>query len=128
MRQNASGITLASTSHTIVSLNNRRIFATRSSETSITSDIIPRRLKICSVLFFDPYVELFMRGYIEQSTTGLTPVSSPAGRQRRWGTKTKSSKDSSNLPPKTQTPPFLRQHKIEIQRYYSKFQGNTRGN
>jgi hypothetical protein len=21
-------------------------------------------LKICSVLFFDPYVELFMRGYI----------------------------------------------------------------
>src|ERR1700733_6335550 len=66
MRQNASGITLASTSHTIVSLNNRRIFATRSSETSITSDIIPRRLKIRSVLFFDQHVELIMRGYIEE--------------------------------------------------------------
>src|ERR1700733_3214470 len=64
MRQNASGITLASTSHTIVSLNNRRIFATRSSETSITSDIIPRRLKICSALFFDHHVELIMRAYI----------------------------------------------------------------
>src|ERR1700676_1678011 len=64
MRQNAYGITLASTSHTIVSLNNRRIFATRSSQNSITSGIIPRRLKTCSVLFFDFYVELFMRGYI----------------------------------------------------------------
>src|ERR1700728_3089854 len=74
MRQNASGITLASTSHTIVSLNNRRIFATRSSETSITSDIIPRRLKICSALFFDHHVELIMRAYI----------ASRKGRYFRW--------------------------------------------
>ena len=71
MRQNAYGITLASTSHTIDYLDNRRIFATRSSENSITSDIILRRLKTCSIPFFNPYVELFMRGYIVRARTSL---------------------------------------------------------
>jgi hypothetical protein len=36
----------------------------RSSTISITCDIIPRRSKACSIPFFDPDVELFMRGYI----------------------------------------------------------------
>jgi RNA polymerase sigma-70 factor (ECF subfamily) len=53
----------------------------RSSQNSITSDIIPRRLKTCSIPFFDRYVELVMRGYIvseRMSSQASHPIESPA--------------------------------------------------
>lgn len=40
------------------SLNDRRIFVTRSSADFITCDTIRRRLKTCSIPFFDFNVEL----------------------------------------------------------------------
>src|SRR5437879_5784080 len=64
MRPNGSGITRASTSHTIGSLQDRRIFVTRSSGDLTTCDTIRRRSKTCSIPFFDSDVELFMRTYI----------------------------------------------------------------
>src|SRR6516162_9522806 len=68
MRPNESGITRASMSHTIGSLNDLRIFVARSSTDSITCDTIRKRSKACSIPFFEPDVELFMRGYIARST------------------------------------------------------------
>jgi hypothetical protein len=64
MRPNESGITRASISHTIGSLNDLRIFVARSSTDSITCDTIRKRSKACSIPFFEVDVELFMRGYI----------------------------------------------------------------
>src|SRR4029077_11259984 len=64
MRPNESGITRASMSHTIGSLNDLRIFVARSSTDSITCDTIRKRSKACSTPFFELDVELFMRGYI----------------------------------------------------------------
>ena len=46
------------------SLNDLRIFVARSSTDSITCDTIRKRSKACSIPFFEPDVELFMRGYI----------------------------------------------------------------
>jgi hypothetical protein len=59
-----SGITRASRSHTIGSLNDLRIFVARSSTDSITCDTIRKRSKACSIPFFELDVELCMRGYI----------------------------------------------------------------
>src|SRR5208283_4217364 len=64
MRPNESGITRASMSHTIGSLNDLRIFVARSSTDLITCDTIRKRSKACSIPFFELDVELFMRGYI----------------------------------------------------------------
>src|SRR5438552_1161162 len=67
MRPNASGTTRANTSLTIGSLNDRKIFVTRSSAGSITCGTIHKRSKACFVPFFNYNVELFMRVYIEDS-------------------------------------------------------------
>src|SRR6516165_3799640 len=72
MGPNESGITRASMSHTIGSLNDLRIFVARSSTDSITCDTIRKRSKACSIPFFEPDVELFMRGYIARRSSGLT--------------------------------------------------------
>jgi hypothetical protein len=56
MRPNESGITRASMSHTIGSLNELT--------DSIMCDTIRKRSKACSISFFELDVELFMRGYI----------------------------------------------------------------
>src|SRR5437879_2235970 len=64
MRPNASGTTRANTSLTIGSLNDRKIFVTRSSAGSITCGTIHKRSKAYFVLFFNSHVELLMRAYI----------------------------------------------------------------
>src|SRR5437016_8090302 len=64
MRPNASGTTHASTSLTIGSLNDLKIFVMRSSAGSITCGAIRKRSKACFVPFFNYNVELFMRVYI----------------------------------------------------------------
>src|SRR5260370_19055183 len=64
MRPNESGITRASMSHTIGTLNALMIFGARSSTDSITCDTIRKRSKAYSIPFFELDVELFMRGYI----------------------------------------------------------------
>src|SRR6266513_1679941 len=64
MRPNASGTTRANTSLTIGSLNDRKIFVTRSSAGSITCGTIRKRSKAYFVLFFNSHVELLMRVYI----------------------------------------------------------------
>src|SRR6516165_8533103 len=65
MRRNGSGSTRASTLPTTASMNDRKIFATRFLASSITYDIIHKRLAAYSILFFRPHdVELFMRVYI----------------------------------------------------------------
>src|SRR5229473_8018779 len=64
MRPNASGTTRANTSLTIGSLNDRKIFVTRSSAGSITCGTIRKRSKAYFVLFFNSPVELLMRVYI----------------------------------------------------------------
>ena len=71
---NGSGITRASTSHTIGSLQDRRIFVTRSSGDLTTCDTIRRRSKTCSIPFFDSDVELFMRTYIVGVPVGVRPT------------------------------------------------------
>src|SRR5437016_937723 len=79
MRPNASGTTHASTSLTIGSLNDLKIFVMRSSAGSITCGAIRKRSKACFVPFFNYNVELFMRVYIgttcsgSQLTEGLGP-------------------------------------------------------
>src|SRR5437667_7669944 len=65
MRPNESGTTRVSMSRTIASLNDLRIFVTRSSADSITFDTIRKRSKPCFIPFFKMDVELFMRTYIE---------------------------------------------------------------
>src|SRR6266849_6204333 len=74
MRPNGSGITRASTSRTIGSSKDRRIFVTRSSADSITCGIIRRRSKTCSIPFFEMDVELFMRAYIALGIGGNTAM------------------------------------------------------
>src|SRR6266566_803523 len=64
MRPNESGTTRVSMSRTIASLNDLRIFVTRSSADSITFDTIRKRSKPCFIPFFKMNVELFMRTYI----------------------------------------------------------------
>src|SRR5437868_811805 len=64
MRPNESGTTRVSMSRTIASLNDLRIFVTRSSADSITFDTIRKRSKPCFIPFFKMDVELFMRTYI----------------------------------------------------------------
>src|SRR5947199_3950068 len=64
MRPNESGTTRVSMSRTIASLNDLRIFVTRSSADSITFDTIRKRSKPCFIPFFKLDVELFMRTYI----------------------------------------------------------------
>src|SRR6266480_3668919 len=66
MRPNESGTTRVSMSRTIASLNDLRIFVTRSSADSITFDTIRKRSKPCFIPFFKMDVELFMRTYIAQ--------------------------------------------------------------
>jgi hypothetical protein len=68
MRLNASGTTRANTSLTIGSLNDRKIFVTRSSAGAITCGTIRKRSKAYFVLFFNSHVELLMRVYIEALT------------------------------------------------------------
>src|SRR5437879_5527642 len=67
MRPNESGTTRVSMSRTIASLNDLRIFVTRSSADSITFDTIRKRSKPCFIPFFKMDVELFMRTYIAPS-------------------------------------------------------------
>src|SRR6266550_8883318 len=67
MRPNASGTTRANTSLTIGSLNDRKIFVTRSSAGSITCGTIRKRSKAYFVLFFNSHVELLIRVYIISS-------------------------------------------------------------
>src|SRR5438067_448711 len=68
MRPNESGTTRVSMSRTIASLNDLRIFVTRSSADSITFDTIRKRSKPCFIPFFKMDVELFMRTYIAAAT------------------------------------------------------------
>ena len=58
-------------SRTIASLNDLRIFVTRSSADSITFDTIRKRSKPCFIPFFKMDVELFMRTYIGNIWTGI---------------------------------------------------------
>src|SRR5436853_1353566 len=80
MRPNESGTTRVSMSRTIASLNDLRIFVTRSSADSITFDTIRKRSKPCFIPFFKMDVELFMRTYIE-----LRKACGAVQRQRRLG-------------------------------------------
>src|SRR6266566_4568407 len=68
MRPNESGTTRVSMSRTIASLNDLRIFVTRSSADSITFDTIRKSSKPCFIPFFKMDVELFMRTYIVKRT------------------------------------------------------------
>src|SRR6266480_2879664 len=68
MRPNESGTTRVSMSRTIASLNDLRIFVTRSSADSITFDTIRKRSRPCFIPFFKMDVELFMRTYIAEPT------------------------------------------------------------
>src|SRR5213080_4011270 len=70
MRPNESGTTRVSMSRTIASLNDLRIFVTRSSADSITFDTIRKRSKPCFIPFFKMDVELFMRTYIVRFNSG----------------------------------------------------------
>src|SRR5439155_26498368 len=74
MRPNASGTTRANTSLTIGSLNDRKIFVTRSSAGSITCGTIHKRSKAYFVLFFNSHVELLMRAYIALTIVGMYGV------------------------------------------------------
>src|SRR5947199_9853170 len=73
MRPNESGTTRVSMSRTIASLNDLRIFVTRSSADSITFDTIRKRSKPCFIPFFKMDVELFMRTYIARGSHTAAP-------------------------------------------------------
>src|SRR5437870_6188566 len=79
MRPNESGTTRVSMSRTIASLNDLRIFVTRSSADSITFDTIRKRSKPCFIPFFKMDVELFMRTYIESADQGLKQIAVACG-------------------------------------------------
>src|SRR5439155_26545197 len=87
MRPNESGTTRVSMSRTIASLNDLRIFVTRSSADSITFDTIRKRSKPCFIPFFKMDVELFMRTYIEVAGWGpqcFPKLTIPRFRDRQW--------------------------------------------
>src|SRR5438309_9101150 len=85
MRPNASGTTRANTSLTIGSLNDRKIFVTRSSAGSITCGTIHKRSKAYFVLFFNSHVELLMRAYIASAVpVRCAPVERKRNYPWRW--------------------------------------------
>src|SRR5437660_11140290 len=79
MRPNESGTTRVSMSRTIASLNDLRIFVTRSSADSITFDTIRKSSKPCFIPFFKMDVELLMRTYIETADQGIKQLAVACG-------------------------------------------------
>src|SRR6266699_2485501 len=86
MRPNESGTTRVSMSRTIASLNDLRIFVTRSSADSITFDTIRKRSKPCFIPFFKMNVELFMRTYIELLSVRWSAIIHESVRTKERGT------------------------------------------